>query len=282
MRFYQATRFLFPRSFQLRVFTVCFGAVHLPLIAFCLTQIVLGAWDWRLFLPLLGATLIGTAAAIAGLSAFLAPIAHATALLRSVQLGERIPSVPSGGEDLVGALLTGVANAAAETALRIDRLADAADRDMLTGLRNRRGFMDAIAPLLRGDRNSVVAMIDLDHFKDINDRFGHDRGDQVLREFGARLVSGLRRSDLAARWGGEEFAILLPDTELDEAEEILNRMRTTLQAGAFGATRNDPVTFSCGLAIARDHASLSAALRSADAALYEAKRTGRDRVTRLA
>jgi predicted signal transduction protein with EAL and GGDEF domain len=178
------TRFLFPRSFQLRVFTVCFGAVHLPLLAFCVTQIIAQAWDWRLFLPLLGATLIGTAGSIAALSALLAPITHATALLGSVQRGEPIQSVPLGGEDLVGALLTGVSKAAAETSARIDRLADAAERDMLTGLFNRRGFIDSVVPLLKDDRNSVVAMIDLDHFKSINDRFGHHEGDRVSVHLG--------------------------------------------------------------------------------------------------
>ncbi|MEG3174605.1 GGDEF domain-containing protein [Sphingomonas sp. RB3P16] len=282
MRFYQATRFVFPHSFQLRVFTVCFGAVHLPLIAFLVTQLVLGAWDWRVFVPLLGATLIGTVLAIASLSALLAPIARATEMLRAVQRGERIDPVSVGGQDLVGALLTGVSIAAAETAARMDRLTEAAEKDILTGLRNRRGFLDAISPLLRDDRNSVIAMIDLDHFKAINDRFGHDEGDQVLRAFGMHLESGLRRSDVAARWGGEEFAILLPDTDLDEAAEIVNRLRLVPTRDGVGSSRHTPVTFSCGLAIARDYGSLGGALRKADAALYEAKRSGRDRVTTLA
>jgi diguanylate cyclase (GGDEF)-like protein len=278
MRFYARTRFLFPRSFQLRVFTVCFGAVHLPLIAFCVTQMIVNAWDWKLFLSLLGATLLGTAVGIAGLSALLAPIAHATSLLRAVQRGEPIGPVPTGGEDLVGALLAGVSDAAAETTARIDRLAEAAERDVLTGLRNRRGFMDAIVPLLDDDRSSVVGMIDLDHFKGINDRFGHREGDRVLRAFGERLERGLRRSDLAARWGGEEFAILLPDTDLDEANKIVDRLRSTLNGEGFGVSPEGPVTFSCGLAIVRNHASLSAAMHKADTALYEAKRAGRDRI----
>ena len=278
MRFYTSTRFLFPRSFQLRVFTVCFGAVHVPLIAFCVTQLIVNAWDWRLFLSILGATLVGTAVGIAGLSALLAPIAHATSLLRAVQRGEPIGPVPAGGKDLVGALLAGVSDAAAETAARIDRLAQAAERDVLTGLRNRRGFMDACVPMLKDDRSSVIAMIDLDHFKSINDRFGHHVGDRVLRAFGERLESGLRRSDLAARWGGEEFAVLLPDTDLDEANEIVDRLRVTLNSEGFGVSRDGPVTFSCGLAIVRNHASLLAAMHKADTALYEAKRAGRDRV----
>lgn len=247
-----------------------------------MTQIVAQAWNWRLFLPLLGATLIGTAGSIAALPALLAPTTHATALLGSVQRGEPIQSVPLGGEDLVGALLTGVSNAAAETSARIDRLADAAERDMLTGLFNRRGFMDAVVLLLTDNRHSVVAMIDLDHFKSINDRFGHHEGGRILRAFGARLESSLRRSDLASRWGAEEFAVLLPNTDLDEAKEFVDRFRITLNAEGFSASPDGAVTFSCGLAIARNYASLSEAMRKADTALYEAKRAGRDRIMSLA
>ncbi|MEG3085956.1 GGDEF domain-containing protein [Sphingomonas sp. PB4P5] len=282
MRFYEATRFLFPRSYQLRIFAVCFGATHLPLIAFCAAQLMFQRWDWPLFGALLMATLIGTAAAIWALSALLAPIAHATTLLTRLQRGERVVPVTTGGKDLVGALLAGVARASAETAARIELLADAAEKDLLTGLRNRRGFMDAITPLLRDDRTSVIAMLDLDHFKSINDRFGHDEGDRVLSAFALRLEAGLRMSDLAARWGGEEFAILLPDTDLDEATEIVDRLRLSLHADNITRAGSEPLTFSCGLAAVRDYRSLSAAMRKADTALYEAKHSGRDRVRSLA
>jgi diguanylate cyclase (GGDEF)-like protein len=282
MRFYEATRFIFPRSYQMRLFSVCFGATHLPLIAFGIAELVLYQWDWPVFLSLLAATLVGTVAAIWALSALLAPIAHATTLLTALQRGERVAPVPIGGDDIVGALLAGVARASAETSARIQALADAAETDLLTGLRNRRGFMDAIAPLLRDDRTSVIAMLDLDHFKAINDRFGHDEGDRVLSAFGMRLEEGLRRSDLAARWGGEEFAVLLPDTGLDEATEIMDRLRISLQFEGIGRIEGDRLTFSCGLAAVRDYDSLAPAMRKADMALYEAKRGGRDRVESLA
>ena len=180
-----------------------------------------------MFLALLTATLIGTVAAISALSGLLAPIAYATSLLRSIQRGEPVPSIPTGGRDLVGTLLTEVARASAETRARAERLTDAARKDSLTGLRNRRGFLDAVEPVLGVGKNSVVAMIDLDHFKDINDRYGHDEGDRVLIEFARRLGAELRRSDLPARWGGEEFAVLFPDTDLDEATEVIARLRAS-------------------------------------------------------
>lgn len=282
MRFYQATRFVFPRNYQLRMFSICFGAVHLPIVAFCVAELALARWDWRLFAALLVATLVGTVSAIAALSGLLAPISHATGLLQSLQRGEPVPPVPTGGEDLVGALLASVARASTETRARVERLAEAAEKDVLTGLRNRRGFMDAIAPLLREDRNSVVAMLDLDRFKAINDRHGHDEGDRVLIAFANRLQTALRRSDMPARWGGEEFAILLPDTALDEATEIVERLRASLHRDGIGRRGDDAVTFSCGLAIVRDYASLASAMRRADRALYAAKHAGRDRVNSVA
>jgi len=279
MRFYQATIFLFPRNFHLRLFTLCFGAVHLPLIAFCGTELALGHWDWRVFVALLLATVVGSAAAIGAVWALLAPVSRATGMLRALQRGERIPTVPEGGADLIGDLLRGVSRAAAETADRIERLSDAAEKDVLTGLRNRRGFLDAVAPLLQRERTSVMAMLDLDHFKSVNDRFGHDTGDRVLRAFAQRLEVGVRRSDLSARWGGEEFAVLLPDTALDEARELIERIRAGLRANPVEAGPGFPVTFSCGLAVARDYGTLAQAMRKADEALYEAKRAGRDRTT---
>jgi diguanylate cyclase (GGDEF)-like protein len=279
MRFYQATSFLFPRNFHLRLFTICFGAVHLPLIAFCLTELIVGRWDWSVFLPLLVATVVGSAAAIGAVWALLAPVTQATTLLRALQRGERIAGVPEGGADLIGELLRGVSGAAAETSARIERLSDAAEKDVLTGLRNRRGFLDAVAPLLQRERTSVMAMLDLDHFKAVNDRFGHDMGDRVLRAFAQRLEAGVRRSDLSARWGGEEFAVLLPDTALDEARDLIERIRTSLRSDPIEAGPGFPVAFSCGLAVARDYSTLAQAMRKADEALYEAKRAGRNRTT---
>jgi diguanylate cyclase (GGDEF)-like protein len=278
MRFYQATRWIFPRSYQLRLFTICFVAVHLPIVTFCIAEGVRGRWDWGIFLTLLAATLVGTGAALAAVAALLAPIAQATDLLRTFQRGERVPPIPGGGDDLVGHLLEGVARASAETSARITTLTDAAGKDMLTGLLNRRGFTDVAARTLRADTQSAVALLDLDHFKAINDRFGHDEGDRVLTAFGRRLEEGLRRGDRAARWGGEEFAILMPGTQLDDAAEIIERLRLLLRIDSITDADRPPLTFSCGVTALRDYQSFSAAMAKADQALYDAKRAGRDRV----
>lgn len=278
MRFYQATRFLFPRHYERRILAICFVTIHLPLISGVLFQGWRDQWDWSLLTVLLVATLAGTAAAILAISALLAPIQRATVILQHVHGGQKVEDVPVGGEDLPGKLLHGVAHAVNETARRMDQLKDAAERDVLTGMRNRRGFLQATAsPLAAGD-DAVIALLDIDHFKRVNDDHGHDRGDELLTDFADHLVAALRRSDVSARWGGEEFIVLFPDTSLIQAHEILRRLQHSLRDIPAFRIDGRPVTFSCGLAALDSHAQLAHATRDADALLYEAKEAGRDRI----
>lgn len=282
MRFYRATSFLFPRHYEWRILLVCFGAVHLPLIAAILVQAMTGDWQIRTLLVLLGATLAGTVLGMLAIRALLAPVGEATAMLHAAQHGARLGRVPQGGDDLVGQLLTAVATSAAANAARTEQLVEAAARDPLTGLRNRRGFLDSSERVLIGEGNSVLAMIDIDHFKSVNDRFGHAAGDALLRAVGQRLERGLRHSDMAARWGGEEFVVLLPNTQLDEARLVMERLRANVALdpllGPESTGNTWPVTFSCGLATLRSFAQLGDAAHRADAALYAAKSNGRNRV----
>ncbi|MEE4452482.1 GGDEF domain-containing protein [Novosphingobium resinovorum] len=278
MRFYQATTFLFPRSYERRILFVCFGAVHIPLIACIVLQAATGHWQLDTLLTLLVATLAGTVMGLAAIHALLAPVGQATLMLQAIQMGERIQAIPQGADDLVGRLLSGVTIAANESAARIERLVDAAERDPLTGIRNRRGFLDSAEQVLRGRSNAVVALIDIDHFKRINDDFGHDTGDVLLKSLARRIEDHLRRSDIAARWGGEEFAVLLPDTTLDEARLVMERLRATVALDTDLGVEDRAVTFSCGLAPVRSFAQLGDATKQADAALYAAKNGGRNQV----
>ena len=180
MRFYRATQFLFPRSFELRLLAICFVAIHVPLIASVMVSALTWRWEVESLLVLLVATLLGTAAGVAAIHALLSPLTKAIAMLRSIQEGARIEDVPAGGEDLVGRLLLGVTQAANEAAERSERLTHAAERDPLTGVHNRRGFLAAAQRAMRSDHPAVIALFDLDHFKSINDRLGHAGGDAVL------------------------------------------------------------------------------------------------------
>ena len=164
-------------------------------------------------------------------------------------------------------------------------LHEQATRDPLTGLFNRR-YLDETLPrelhgALRRNAPLSVAMIDLDHFKRFNDTFGHDTGDLVLREAGGLLRDNLRKSDVACRYGGEEFVLVLPDSSLADANQRLEQIRVLFEKleirhnGQLSAT----TTISAGVAAAPEHGSTMAGLlRAADEALYAAKDAGRNRV----
>ncbi|MEZ0165411.1 GGDEF domain-containing protein [Kineococcus sp. LSe6-4] len=149
-----------------------------------------------------------------------------------------------------------------------DVLVRDARTDPLTTIGNRRDLEDRMTRLAPGD---TVVVCDLDHFKQVNDTHGHAFGDQVLREFGAMLAAGLRRDDYAARFGGEEFVLLLHASGTGPAMDVVDRLRQTWRDGG-GAT-----TFSAGCATLDEVTTAEQALVAADAALYAAKRAGRDR-----
>ncbi|WP_449064819.1 histidine kinase N-terminal 7TM domain-containing diguanylate cyclase [Planomonospora algeriensis] len=162
-------------------------------------------------------------------------------------------------------------------------LAEQAVRDTLTGLHNRRFLMESLQRQMRlaaaeGTPLSV-ALLDIDHFKQINDRYGHGAGDQVLARF-AKLVSGrIRTGDVVARYGGEEFVIVLPGATGEQALERVDALRSWVAAGRMPAAgRTLTVTFSSGVASLTGKQSPEELLHAADEALYEAKRAGRNQV----
>lgn len=157
--------------------------------------------------------------------------------------------------------------------------------DPLTGLLNRREFDERAARevrrALRRRSPTCLAMLDLDHFKTVNDRYGHAVGDRVLCRVAQILRAQLRRDDVVARYGGEEFIVLLPETGIEESAAVIERVRvaaasepwTELQEGLL-------LTLSAGVASLAANEGLEAAIVRADRLLYEAKRQGRNRLVR--
>lgn len=151
-----------------------------------------------------------------------------------------------------------------------DRLTEDATTDPLTGLRNRRAFGRILGRLRPG---SAVAVLDLDHFKHLNDEHGHAAGDEVLIALGTALRDSLRLSEHCARFGGEEFVVAFPGTGADEAALAIERLRAD-----WTEQRPWPVTFSAGVAEIGPDEAVPDVLHRADRALYRAKTLGRDRV----
>ena len=161
-----------------------------------------------------------------------------------------------------------------------DRLLELAVTDSLTGARNRRAFDDRLATEFalsaRHSHPLSILLLDIDDFKAINDSFGHEEGDAVIREVAQCLQRTARTTDMVSRYGGEEFAILLPNTPVDSAAQLAERMRTAIQSSF---KRESPVTVSVGLATLSTSTPDSLTLvRQADDALYQAKSLGKNRV----
>ncbi|MBS0361815.1 MAG: PleD family two-component system response regulator [Proteobacteria bacterium] len=168
----------------------------------------------------------------------------------------------------------------------LDQSLELAVTDQLTGLHNRRymeGQLDALVrrAVVGGGAAVALLVIDIDHFKKINDGFGHGVGDEVLREFAVRLASNVRAMDLPVRFGGEEFVVVMPETELADAQRIAERIRLHVAGAPFRVLDGEElltVTISIGVAASLSTDNPATLIRRADEAMYEAKAKGRNQV----
>ena len=168
----------------------------------------------------------------------------------------------------------------------LDHSLELAVTDQLTGLHNRRYMEGQLAALMErsgaGGDPVCALVVDIDHFKRINDSLGHDVGDEVLREFAVRLATNVRAIDLPVRHGGEEFVVVMPDTEIEDALRIAERLRLHVAGSPFrvmGGQELLSVTISIGVAMTRRQGDTpQALLKRADEAVYEAKKNGRNQV----
>ncbi|MFO7850130.1 MAG: diguanylate cyclase, partial [Spirochaetia bacterium] len=190
------------------------------------------------------------------------------------------PLNASGGKELGKVLLISDITAQINLLRKMERLATT---DELTGLNNRRAFFQHATMELerarRYGRPISFILMDLDHFKRVNDSYGHAEGDKVLIEISRRICSSIRDTDIAGRYGGEEFAVCLPETSQHTAEQLAERLRTILAEKPIKGTKNDlSITASFGI-IGRDsidEETLEELFAKADKALYLAKAKGRN------
>lgn len=168
----------------------------------------------------------------------------------------------------------------------VEHIQQEAMTDPLTGVKNRKSFDVAVVKQIKRAREmrEPLALIigDVDHFKNFNDRWGHQTGDQVLRLVAEVMNANVKGQDLLARYGGEEFAIILPDTTLDNGQMLADRIRRAIESRRLKKRRSDEdlglITMSMGIAVLRETDTPETLIERADEALYAAKRAGRNRV----
>jgi diguanylate cyclase len=166
---------------------------------------------------------------------------------------------------------------------QLEQMSELVRQDQLTGSLNRRGLEDVFErELSRAERRNsplCIAMLDLDDFKKINDTYGHDAGDEALIHLVRVIKDTLRAMDVIARFGGEEFLIVLPDTGMDEAVQTVTRLQRELTKQIFMHNHTRMLmTFSAGVALRRENEDQQSMVRRADIALYAAKKAGKNRV----
>lgn len=176
--------------------------------------------------------------------------------------------------------IVGVSRDVTERRRLEEELRNLAVTDPLTGVYNRRHFQKELQrEMSRSDRYTCpfsLIMLDIDHFKEVNDRFGHEAGDRVLKELTAKIIGRIRTSDLLARWGGEEFLIMLSDTKLRQALSLAEDILHQLQTGTFSGVGR--VTASFGIAEHRAGEGMDELLTRVDNLMYRAKTEGRSRL----
>lgn len=276
---------LFRGSLVAKVFGTCFVSIHLPLISLA---VYLGYGNPSDPLPVLltalVATLLGSALSFLIIQHFLSPIDRIRHSLERYRSDGVPPALEARGGDEMGKLAEAVEILTQDQEQRIRGLKRQANSDPLTGLGNRRWLHDAADSLFKRaarQRHPVIVIVfDLDHFKQINDAYGHSAGDDVLMAVARIAQDQLRPEDLLARIGGEEFCVVLVDDGIDRTNAAAARLRAAIEAWRPTFTTGSlPVTASFGVYKGNPSGeTLREMIKLADAQLYRAKDLGRNRV----
>jgi len=286
-------RLKWPGSYLGRLILVCTLATSVPLLLVLgLASLASGSvgassrWasvGFDMVLAVLGAELIGIGLMLAALRAALVPLQLSIEALDAYRRNGRVPELPAHYHDEPGRLMREISGAIASAESTYAELVRRAETDPLTDVANRRSLVrrgeDCLQVFARTGNPLAVVILDLDQFKSVNDTYGHAAGDAVLRMVAGVVERTLRSGAAFARVGGEEFAVLLPDTSLTDALAVAERLRASISSFSMPALDGASVTASFGVTVADPgDASIEAVLHRADTALYDSKRAGRDRV----
>ena len=278
-------RLVWPKSYVGRLLLVCAAASCVPLLA-SLGLVVFGGdtvaqGRFGLIAGIVAGHLAAIGLMLVGLRLALEPVRLSVEALDSYQRDRRLPQLPTRYDDEPGRLMREIRRTILSVESVHADLLNSAETDPLTEIANRRRLLrhgtEALAEARRAGTTLSLVILDIDRFKSVNDTYGHPAGDLVLRLVSGLVGSDLRDGDSIARIGGEEFAILLPDTPLAEAVLIAERLRYRIGTLPIPSLDGAGVTASFGVTVAgSEDPGIERIMHRADAALYDAKRGGRD------
>jgi diguanylate cyclase (GGDEF)-like protein len=285
------SRALFPKSYLSKIMLVACAGIHIPLLARILDLFLIAKYDLAQALPSLAvalvATEVGCAVTLFVLYALLAPVSAASRTLRAYLERGGLPRLSSGSEDEAGELQFDDQHAITHLDEIIRSLEELSAKDPLTGAYNRRAceerLAENVARVERSGGTLTLAALDADRLKEINDHYGHVAGDACLRHLASTIERNIRKSDWFARWGGDEFVVVLWDAnESFGAEAVLHRIAEDLRRNPARLPRGleERLSVSAGIAWYRGREGARELFERADAALRRAKRQGRGKIAR--
>ncbi len=277
MLLYSLLDHVLPRSYVAKVVGVAVVFGQGPLLALVIANAYGAIPPDSLSLAIAAVLCVSLPGLALSLSAVISPVKRLEAAFTAFEAGASdSAALPQHHRDAVGRLMAQAGRMMRTAETRIDAAQKLADLDPLTGLLNRRGLERSLANRQEPGERGAVLMMDCDHFKRVNDLHGHDAGDRVLRDLARLLRRHMRRPDLAARFGGEEFVLYLSGISQDAAIRVAERLRLAVaDAICVGGVAQ---TVSIGVAPWPPGQSFEAILKRADMAVYAAKAEGRNRV----